>query len=677
MNNNSSMQNTGRSSFIWLTWKLIRGQKLRTAAIFCGLALSCFLLETFTAFGYNFWAQVHEGSEEAAGYDHTQRILLALVTVLLLLIAACSTILLHNLYSLTFARRWRSLTRLMALGTGPRDLMTLTFLENGILYGTAVPSGCLLTLLAINGIGIQSRPPLWLAGGILIWIWAISCLCSIRPLRAALHPTNFHTDEALYKKSGKALHIGKVFCKKPAKTFHRVEALNKKSAEHWRKTASTTNFTRFMTGKYRRANRGHHVRIVLTVLAAILLYVPASYLIETNLFVQRSELEAKHGIQYGCNPQTKAELEEALTECHRLADSSSVVYVSMSAYASVKTDMLSDSLRKMLDAMDWREEAFFSTDAALFFLEDEAYAHFLESADLSPSASAVLIDRYINRSSWSKDTLPSYQELPLLSAQTGSAVNEICGVEIYNRSQEQILLSESDCEADSDSQWNKENPIHPDSLTRQIPEGISFDGKLSLILPLSRLESFLSPRTDCSGLSVCGKFVDSEETSYFQLERILGTDSLGSLRNTRQILREWYASMSGIHRAMTAICSLLFSTAALNIFSMMVFQYMERRRGLAILWSLGQSPGELLKILIREHLRNLSAAILIGIPMSGLLCYYIYKIFRRVWQVTFAFPLRQTALIVSAACVLSLLAVLVEGFLMRRQNFLQDIRNIY
>ena len=135
--------------------------------------------------------------------------------------------------------------------------------------------------------------------------------------------------------------------------------------------------------------------------------------------------------------------------------------------------------------------------------------------------------------------------------------------------------------------------------------------------------------------------------------------------------------MSGIHRAMTAICSLLFSTAALNIFSMMVFQYMERRRGLAILWSLGQSPGELLKILIREHLRNLSAAILLGIPMSGLLCYYIYKIFRRVWQVTFAFPLRQTALIVSAACVLSLLAVLVEGFLMRRQNFLQDIRDIY
>lgn len=663
MNNNSSMQNTGRSSFIWLTWKLIRGQKLRTAAIFCGLALSCFLLETFTAFGYDFWAQVHEGSEEAAGYDHTQRILLALVTVLLLLIAACSTILLHNLYTLTFARRWRSLTRLTALGTGPRDLMTMTFLENGILYGTAVPSGCLLTLLAINGIGIQSRPPLWLAGGILVWIWAISCFCSIRPLRAALHPTNFYTAEALYKKPDKALHRGK--------------ALSKKSSEHRRKTASTTNFTRFMTGRYRRANRGHHVRIVLTVLAAILLYVPAGYLIETNLSVQRAELEAKHGIQYGCNPQTKTELEEALTECHRLADSSSVVYVSMSASASVKTDMLSDSLRKMLDAMDWRKEAFFSTDAALFFLEDEAFAHFLESADLSPSASAVLIDRYINRSSWSKDALPSYQELPLLSAQTGSAVNEICGVEIYNRIQEQILLPESDCEADGDPQGNKENPIHPDSLTRQIPEGISFDGKLSLILPLSRLESFLSPCTDYSGLSVCGKFVDSEETSYFQLEHILGTDSLGSLRNTRQVLREWYASMSGIHRAMTAICSLLFSTAALNIFSMMVFQYMERRRGLAILWSLGQSPGELLKILIREHLRNLSSAILLGIPMSGLLCYYIYKIFRRVWQVNFAFPLRQTALIVSAACALSLLAVLVEGVLMRRQNFLQDIRDIY
>lgn len=132
--------------------------------------------------------------------------------------------------------------------------------------------------------------------------------------------------------------------------------------------------------------------------------------------------------------------------------------------------------------------------------------------------------------------------------------------------------------------------------------------------------------------------------------------------------------MSGIHKSMTAICSLLFSIAVLNLFSMLLFQYMERKRGLAILWSLGQSPGGLLKILTLEQLWNLLAGIGLGIPLSSLLCYYIYKIFRQVWQVEFVFPLEQTIFIIAVACLLSLLTILVENLLMRRQDFLKDIR---
>lgn len=149
---------------LWLTWKLIRRQKLRTAAIFCGLMLSCCLLGAFGSFGYDFWVQVHEGGGEAPGYDQTQLILISLVTVLLSLVAACSGILLHNLYSLTFAGRWRSLTRLTALGAGPRDLLAVTLLENGILYCAAVSSGHILTALCVAKVGIQTRPPLWLTG---------------------------------------------------------------------------------------------------------------------------------------------------------------------------------------------------------------------------------------------------------------------------------------------------------------------------------------------------------------------------------------------------------------------------------------------------------------------------------------------------------------------------------
>lgn len=121
---------TKSSRCLWLTLKLIRHQKLRTAAVFCGMLFSVFLLGAFAGFGYDFWIQVHGGTGEAAEYDRTQLILIALLTVLLLLVTACSGILLHNLYALTSVQRQRSLIRLSALGASTRDILVMTLQEN-------------------------------------------------------------------------------------------------------------------------------------------------------------------------------------------------------------------------------------------------------------------------------------------------------------------------------------------------------------------------------------------------------------------------------------------------------------------------------------------------------------------------------------------------------------------
>lgn len=678
---------------LWLTWKLIRKQKLRTAAISCGLLFSVILLGAFGNFGYDFWVQVHEGSGENVGYDRTQLILTALVAVLLALVAGCAGILLHNLYTLTFAQRWRSLTRLTALGATSRDLVIMTLQENVFFFCASALPGGLLTALSGKIVGIRCCPPFWLAGGILLWIWMVSCLCSLRPLRAALRGTSLHENVAALHKNAAPLRENKVTSHKNAASLREnvvplrrntvplhenAESLRENAAlihnsdtvciksgaslrntRTWhKKPAPPPNFTFFMTRKYRHANRGQHIRVILTILSAILLYTPVSYLIETNIAVQRAELEARHGIQYSCSPRTKAELENALSECRLLADSASVIYVSLSACASVETNVLSRELLNLLRRAGWREEEAFYTGSAIYFLEDRAYAGYLEACGISASASAVLIDRYINRRSWSVDTSPSYQEAPLLDTQKNSS-----GVTVYY-------------EPVDESEWDMTKAFSPDAVARQIPEGLSFGGELSLVLPLGKLEDFLSSRTDYHNLEVYGKFQDPDDTSFFRMEELLGPGSAGSLRYTRKILQEWYASMSGIHRAMNAICALLFLIAVLHIFSMMLLQYMERRHGLAILWSLGLSPGELLKILTGEHIRNLLAALVLGIPISGLLCYYIYRIFRQAWQVDFAFPLKQTLLIAVSVCALALLAVLAEGLLMRRQDFLKDIKEI-
>ncbi len=433
-------------------------------------------------------------------------------------------------------------------------------------------------------------------------------------------------------------------------------------------SAGFRNFRGFMTKRYRHVNRSHHVRIIMTILAAILLYVPSAYLIETNLSVQRAGLDAKYGIQYDCTPQNQRELAAALGECRQLAaESPSMVYVSMSASASVRTSLLSKELRDILDSAGWREDTAFPTSGTLYFLEDPAYERYLEAcldmdnpADRPAVSPAILIDRYVSRSSWSEDAVLSYLEAPLLNTR-----KDCSGIEVYYETIGDIW---------QDFHWNQEKAILPEMVTEKVPEGLDFGGELSVILPLSRLEELL-PRAGFPFLHVCGKFQDPDETSFSRLETILGKDAQGSLRYARKILQEWFDSMNGIHRAMTAICFLLFFIAALNIFSMLLFQYMERKKGLAVLWSLGSSPGELLKILAGEHLWNLLTAIILGVPLSGLLCYYIYRIFRQVWHMDFVFPLRQTVLIMASAAFLSAAALLTERLLMGRQDFLKDIRD--
>lgn len=156
---------------IWLVFRLIKKQKLRTVTIFCGILFSCILLITFCSFGYDFWEQVHQGAGEEAEFDFTQNVLILLITVLLLLILLCAAILLHNLFSLTFPRRWQSLTRLLSLGAEPGSLVGMGVVETLLLYAAAAPAGTALSLAAVHWAGTQCRIPAWMTAVILAGIF--------------------------------------------------------------------------------------------------------------------------------------------------------------------------------------------------------------------------------------------------------------------------------------------------------------------------------------------------------------------------------------------------------------------------------------------------------------------------------------------------------------------------
>ena len=415
------------------------------------------------------------------------------------------------------------------------------------------------------------------------------------------------------------------------------------------------SFSVFLSARYRRAGRGHYFRTTVTMLAAILLYVPAGYLIDTNISVQRSGLYEKFGIRYSCDSGDKERLEDALEEYRRMAAccerGDSMGYAVLDTRACVHTDEISGELRRELKKAGWQDSPLLYVDSAVFFLEDEVYAAYTQEQ-------SVLVNRYTNRSSWTEEADLFFVGTALLKE--GAYLG---GVEVYTS-----FTDEG--EADPAS------AIVPRALMDEIPEGLDDTGSLVLIMPLSSLEEFCEAGIDYDRLQVQGRFADSDGEQFSRLEGCLGENPVGRLVYTRQVLQEWYSSMEGIHRAMNAVCATLFSIAVLNVFGMMIFQYMERKRGLAILWSLGQSPGGLSRLLFRERMHHFLTAMLAGIPLSLILCYSIYGIFRRVWQIPFALPLRQIALIGAAMLIILGLTAAVNGYLMKRQDFLTDLKKI-
>lgn len=121
--------------------------------------------------------------------------------------------------------------------------------------------------------------PIWMTLGILLWVLVISLFCGMR-----LAPKTIHTDFTMQHQ----------FSLSTKSNIPKNTTSYKK-----RKT-----FALFMSRKYYLSNRGHYTRIVLTILSVILLYVPASYSIHTNIDVQRAELEQKYGITYGYSPES-------------------------------------------------------------------------------------------------------------------------------------------------------------------------------------------------------------------------------------------------------------------------------------------------------------------------------------------------------------------------------------
>ena len=91
-----------------------------------------------------------------------------------------------------------------------------------------------------------------------------------------------------------------------------------------------------------------------TLITVMILYIPISYFINTDLDIQQSGLLAKYGIQYNFTTQNYDELKLALEEMSgfkykKNSDGDTLIYVQVDGRASLRKNILNKSLLQVLE----------------------------------------------------------------------------------------------------------------------------------------------------------------------------------------------------------------------------------------------------------------------------------------------------------------------------------------
>ena len=710
-----------KRGYFWLTLRLMGRQRARTMTIFSGIFLASVLLTGFGGLGAGFWQEVHGGSDTGgsdagAAYDSTQWILIGLVALLSAIVLVCAGMLLHNLMTLTFAQKWRSLQRLIHMGAPFRELTGMVVGEIALIFCVAAPSGWLGVMLVCRGLlGISMAMPWVLLVGIFLILLVISLLCGLWPLWRIYWKSKYKSRQRQCR-GGKAMCVGG--------SGNRGICLGRPMLH--RRQEHPIMYGRKRRQMLPRRQGRMRIQIIVCLLVSMVLYVPAGYVINKNVQMNREVLDQKFGIEYNAPLSDVEDFKTAMEECRRLQMANegrdTMVYVNMPGQVSISSELLSAQLLAVLEDAGWAGERTWVGQGCLVFLEDGRYETYLDSclaagsgidsgghadaelraaggrnnadAQRSPEntgdAPAILVNRVVNRATYEGEEHGPYPETPLLNTDTCG------GIEIYYGLDDGLTVTG--------------RSIVPEIVASEPPADFDFDGDVTVILPMRSFTNVCQGFDGQWDVWACGYFADNcsaaaldnhekgvaadpvalwsddrtaaddaegmtvNNALYSHMAHLLGDNAVGQLRNSRQAAWEWYASLKSIHSILNAICAVLFLIAIVNIFGTIFFQYMEQRHGLAIRWSVGATRGQLLWMLMGVWVRGLLAAIAVGIPLTGILCYAVYKVYRTVWHTAFSLPYVQFMEILGAAAVVMVLAFFVQYGLMRRQDFLQEIK---
>ena len=579
-------------------------------------------------------------------------LLYSIGAVVIAIIMLGSVFLIYNSFSISLSEKMHQLGILMSVGATSRQLRNSVLFEGLCIGAAGIPAGIIAGLASIRLIiSIVSEK----FGNILYSGVPLVMKISLPVIAVAAAVSLVTILISAYIPARKAVRVPVLECIRQMSTQTSDDMKVKTSALTGRLfglegTLALKNFKR---------NRKRYRSIIMSLVLSIVLFMSASsFVTDTKLMAGENTEVSTYDIAFTSQDMTDRDMDNLynkLKDVGGVTESSCQHIVTYSCH--VDTGIMTPAARKLMKGYISGSDVVFPVN--IQFIDDESYMRTVSDLGLDPakysSGSRII--------AVAKD--PDTSENIFRTAGLKAALRPSEGEERF-----------SDRTFDTDIDLITANKMLPDSLP-VMTQTSSLPVFISMILPQSAMDGLMTADTvtDMKGLTFSS---DEPSVSASEMQDIIEGSVISTpyqFYNINRLMEENsnYTFIANVFAYTFIIMISLIAVA--NVFNTISTNIKMRRRELAMLRSTGMSDRSFRKMMDFECLFYGFRALIIGLPLSALISWLIYKAMFQENDISFTLP--WSAMLISTFSVLFIvfITMLYATSKIRKENIIDALRD--
>ena len=579
-------------------------------------------------------------------------LLYSIGAVVIAIIMLGSVFLIYNSFSISLSEKMHQLGILMSVGATSRQLRDSVLFEGLCIGAAGIPAGIITGLASIRlVISIVSEK----FGNILYSGVPLVMKVSLPVIAAAAAVSLITILISTYIPARKAVRVPVMDCIRQTSALTSDDMNVKTSALTGRLfglegTLALKNFKR---------NRKRYRSIIMSLVLSIVLFMSASsFVTDTKLMAGENTEVSTYDIAFTSQDMSDRDMDrlyDKLQYAEGVTESSCQHIVTYSC--RVDAGLLTPSARKLMRVYISGSDAVFPVN--IQFIDDESYMRTVSDLGLDPA-------KY---SSGSR-IIAVAKDLD-----TSENIFKTAGIKIV-LSPSEGDSGFSDVTFDADTDLITTDRMLPDSLPA-MTQTSSLPVFVSMILPRSAMDELMTADTvtDMKGLTFSSD--DSSETAS-EMQDIIEGSAISTpyqFYDLNRLMDENsnYTFIANVFAYTFIIMISLIAVA--NVFNTISTNIKMRRRELAMLRSTGMSDRSFRKMMDFECLFYGFRALIIGLPLSALISWLIYKAMFRENDISFTLPWSAMLISIFSVLFIVFITMLYVTSKIRKENIIDALRD--